>query len=457
MLKACVFVGVATLIAAAIAGLTVGLYFGLIKDKGKNENAIYKTTVEVNMILQKQYSLAYRDETSDSYKLLLKDIHNAVNESLWTPGYSQLNTFSGIRSLRCSRGSIVAEYIAVFESKKRPVEKISKSHLIDKFEKSKINRFSNWEKLRLKSYKIGNVNHNFPQETLTTKSWMQTNKPSFTTKSWKKSTKPSSTTKSYIDNGANPLGVSCAKVLPRVKSRIVNGQEENIENIPWQAFLYVRSNGKNYYCGAVIIHPYYVLSAASCIKDTKVKHYLTFGADDLQWTFINIFHAKKIWIHEHYNPKTFENDIVLLRVDTKINFNKKIQPICLPERDYGINEGFHCKTSGFGSTRTIRTNTKLYSAAQYLFSKSLCENHFNLIKYPEMICAGGFKEFYPGIPCSEDEGGPLHCRKGDYWRLFGITSFGSKGCTGKVSVFTRVSHYVNWIKQKITNDNTTTT
>ena len=38
-------------------------------------------------------------------------------------------------------------------------------------------------------------------------------------------------------------------------------------------------------------------------------------------------------LHERYNDKTFEEDIALLRLRTKVTYNKRIQPICLPPPD----------------------------------------------------------------------------------------------------------------------------
>ena len=50
-----------------------------------------------------------------------------------------------------------------------------------------------------------------------------------------------------------------------------------------------------------------------------------------------------------------------------------------------------------------------------------------------------------------DSGGPLQCNMEDgRWYLAGITSFGS-GCAkaGYPDVFTRLTHYVDWIQETI--------
>lgn len=58
--------------------------------------------------------------------------------------------------------------------------------------------------------------------------------------------------------------------------------------------------------------------------------------------------VEKFIIHENYNEITFENDIALLKIEKPIAFSKEVQPICLPEKDYGTNGDYECEVSGFG-------------------------------------------------------------------------------------------------------------
>ncbi|CAD5126434.1 DgyrCDS14565 [Dimorphilus gyrociliatus] len=213
-------------------------------------------------------------------EILLKDIHNAINE------------------------------------KERPLEKIQKSHLIHSFERSIVNRFLNWARLKLINYSIGNIKHNFKDK----------------------------------DTGTdkNPLDVSCGKIFSGVNKKIIGGERTNIKNVPWQTFLLIKSEDKSVACGAIIIHPYYLLSAAHCVKRIE-KYIFLAGIDDInKFSQNNTFYAEKVWIHEQYNTKTFENDIALFKITKEVQFNKYIQPICLPERDYGTNNNYHCAASGFG-------------------------------------------------------------------------------------------------------------
>ena len=42
-------------------------------------------------------------------------------------------------------------------------------------------------------------------------------------------------------------------------------------------------------------------------------------------------------MHEHYDPRSYRNDIALIRLNRKVEFTKSVYPICLPpyvDKDY---------------------------------------------------------------------------------------------------------------------------
>ncbi len=42
--------------------------------------------------------------------------------------------------------------------------------------------------------------------------------------------------------------------------------------------------------------------------------------------------VKRIIVHPKYQPRTLENDLALIELDGSVQFERHIQPICLPER-----------------------------------------------------------------------------------------------------------------------------
>lgn len=71
--------------------------------------------------------------------------------------------------------------------------------------------------------------------------------------------------------------------------------------------------------------------------------------------------------------------------------------------------------------------------------------------WPNIICAGGRKQ----DTCRGDSGGPLVRDVSENyninWYLYGITSFGTKSCglEGIPGVYTRVTSYMDWIREQV--------
>ena len=103
--------------------------------------------------------------------------------------------------------------------------------------------------------------------------------------------------------------------------------------------------------------------------------------------------------------------------------------------------------SGWGLTSGggIFAPNKLQVVEIDILNQEECNGIFQGYIKPGMICAGE-----PGAaPCNGDSGGPLVCPDGNgNNKLAGIVSFGENGCT-TTGVYTRVSHYEEWISERI--------
>jgi len=116
---------------------------------------------------------------------------------------------------------------------------------------------------------------------------------------------------------------------------------------------------------------------------------------------------------------------------------------------------------GWGRTsnsQSIDSFTGAYSAKQQKLEVPIldvCESgglNRTLVVSETQICAGGEEE---KDSCRGDSGGGLFWRSDltdntQSWYLLGIVSFGSKECgIGHPAVYTRVSAYRTWIKEKM--------
>ncbi|XP_031365820.1 uncharacterized protein LOC102678715 isoform X3 [Apis dorsata] len=241
--------------------------------------------------------------------------------------------------------------------------------------------------------------------------------------------------------------------------KVVQGNIAPKGSYPWQASIRVRGYSKsNHWCGAVIISPLHVLTAAHCLEGYNKKTYFIragdYNTEIDEGTEIEA-NIEDYYIHEEFRKgHRMNNDIALVLLKGRgIPLGKNVMPICLPSERIEYPAGLNCTISGFGSIETGKsTHSKdLRYGWIPLLDQSVCRaGHV----YGEraisdgMVCAGYLDE---GIDtCDGDSGGPLVCLHNGAFTLYGLTSWGQHcGRANKPGVYVRVSYYRQWIDKKI--------
>lgn len=291
------------------------------------------------------------------------------------------------------------------------------------------------------------------------------------------------------------------------RTKIVGGSAARIQDWPGQAVLRLRSEeGKvsYYFCGGAAISERWVITAAHCLPDYLKKLSgevhgsnravydgrleVVLGTSDLVSDSGSVAIAvEKVVMHESYraavekaqlieDAKGQENaleriasevgdDIALLKLTTA--WNGRTSSLLLVDGVAWPGAGTQVRVSGFGKTelnyrrqRLERTelpngrgelfagSTKLLETAVESIPMDVCKDRYSGAKLgPGQICAGleqGGKD-----SCQGDSGGPLVAAdRNGCPRQIGIVSWG-EGCAEKKAygVYTRVSHYANWIQQ----------
>ncbi|RWS00489.1 hypothetical protein B4U79_04215, partial [Dinothrombium tinctorium] len=147
----------------------------------------------------------------------------------------------------------------------------------------------------------------------------------------------------------------------------------------------------------------------------------------------------------------FENDIALLHTTMDIPLYpavNNINSICLPAQDVLFNG--RVTVTGWGHVADEgNTSEHLMTVDLNILNDKLCKDQFkSLYKKQIMICAGlrrGGKN-----SCRGDSGGPLIKVRFGKAYLIGIVSYGGHGMCARENsgaVYTKVSHYTNWIKK----------
>jgi len=242
---------------------------------------------------------------------------------------------------------------------------------------------------------------------------------------------------------------------------IVNGIEAKPHEFPWQVTVVIQISEGEIFCGGSIISSEWILTAGHCaaVSNDPRDYSVQVGAHQLSAPdkSSRVMKVSKVILHEKFNatqiPFYVVNDIGLLKLSDKIEFNEDVQPICAPDSEdtYAWKKSV---TSGFGITAalgqladilryvTLNVTTNKYCLDSFgsgdpVFNDSICAvgNHDNTDH------RGG---------CSGDSGGPLAVKdKKSIFSLIGITSWGVGSCDQKPSVYTRVGYFNQWITSKL--------
>lgn len=119
---------------------------------------------------------------------------------------------------------------------------------------------------------------------------------------------------------------------PANTGRIVGGVEATPHEFPWM----VDMRRPSHYCGATIISPEWVVTAAHCTTGAPSGYTLVAGDHNIQSSEGREQTRQVVAIisHPNYNGNTIENDIALMKVDPPFEFNQWVSAVQLPESTF---------------------------------------------------------------------------------------------------------------------------
>ncbi|XP_018579287.1 transmembrane protease serine 9-like [Anoplophora glabripennis] len=264
------------------------------------------------------------------------------------------------------------------------------------------------------------------------------------------------------------LPEECGKTRYNKKSsRIIGGSAAKLGQFPWIARLGIHSHPMrpiSFFCGGTIISRYYVISAAHCEEKTtlvRVGENIVSSVIDCDNSRVCSPPHQDILVKRHifadFCATTFYNDLSIIELERPIQFNEFVQPACLPRHTVTLDQLLNqpVQISGWGTMSSIRE--MLPDNLMYINNAVIERDECNVVSRTEVlesqICAGVRGLVRGNGSCFGDSGGPLTkylpLKGEDRGHLIGVVSNGYAICEFGPTLYTNVSHYMDWILDNI--------
>ena len=253
--------------------------------------------------------------------------------------------------------------------------------------------------------------------------------------------------------------------MANFQQRIVGGSSAVQHSWPWSILLNVCIDyswaQECFKCGAVLIGKNWALTAGHCLpKNRKLEIKVELGKHFTD-TPATTRKVKSTILHHNFRKifkdgiGVIEHDVGLIEFDKTVEYNERIRPACLPDKDLCIKPGTVCVVTGWGYTDEAGKEgfpEELQQAPVKIFDNDYCRKFPNYgVVTDNMMCAGW--EDGEVDACGGDSGGPLSCKTGEAddapWVLAGTVSWGI-GCARRNSpgVYSNVAKYAEWITKE---------
>ncbi|XP_011698861.1 PREDICTED: mediator of DNA damage checkpoint protein 1 isoform X2 [Wasmannia auropunctata] len=239
--------------------------------------------------------------------------------------------------------------------------------------------------------------------------------------------------------------------------KIVGGKGAQFGEWPWQVLVreatWLGLFTKNK-CGGVLITDKYVITAAHCQPGFLASLVAVFGEYDISGELESkrsvTKNVRRVIVNRGYDPATFENDLALLELESPVQFDEHIVPICMPEEGIDFT-GRMATVTGWGRLKYNGGVPSVLQEVQVpIIKNSVCQEMFQTADHAKLIldsflCAGyanGQKD-----SCEGDSGGPLVMERPDgRWFLVGTVSHGIKCAAPYLpGVYMRTTFFKPWL------------
>ncbi|XP_035141745.2 azurocidin isoform X2 [Callithrix jacchus] len=213
---------------------------------------------------------------------------------------------------------------------------------------------------------------------------------------------------------------------------IVGGRKARPRQFPFLASI---QNEGRHFCGGALIHPRFVMTAASCFRSQNPGiGTVVLGAYDLRRRERRSRQTFSIsgMSENGYNPQQNLNDLLLLQLDREANLTSSVAILPLSPPNTRVEAGTRCQVAGWG---TQRSGGRLSRFPRVVNVTVTPEDQCR----PNNLCTGVLTR--RGGVCQGDGGTPLICNGLGH----GVASFSMEPCGRGPDFFTPVGPFREWI------------
>ncbi|XP_068207666.1 trypsin-1-like [Palaemon carinicauda] len=266
-----------------------------------------------------------------------------------------------------------------------------------------------------------------------------------------------------VSTSVNVADVPCGRSQIR-SAKIKGGTDAVPHQYPWVVSISTSGPNSPHFCGGSLVHKRFVITAAHCVhhkrpQDVQVlagAHNVLIKDDKT----VQSIPVSNIVIHSNYSKK-YINDIAILELSQDAQWTKFVRPVCLADMELDTVKdslnGLSVTAVGWGNTDEKQHGGRPAAILQkvdvVVVPTATCENWYNIDGvrfYDSHLCAGyenGGKD-----TCQGDSGGPLMMSDNEgRMTIVGVVSTGI-GCGRPKTpgIYTRVSRYISWIQNNMT-------